>query len=386
MFGSVNDDVTERSMELTRYLQAMVTHGASDLFFSVGAPPHIKIEGIPRHIGDKPLGDDDVHELAYSVMTDKQQATFERDLEMNLAFAVPDLGRFRVNVYRQRGTVAMVVRYITNKIPSLESLNLPEALGELVMLPRGLVLVVGSTGSGKSTTLASMIDHRNQHGRGHILTIEDPIEFLHEHGRCLVDQREVGLDTQSFHNALHNAMREAPDVIMIGEIRDQETMHQAIAYAETGHLCLSTMHANNANQALDRIINFFPETQHRQVLMDLSLNLRAIVAQRLLVGRTAKRVPAVEILLNSPFIADLVRTGKLDEIKGAMVRSKERGMLTFDESLYGLYHAGKITAKQAIENADSRTDLAVRIRLESVDAAAPSGLSLSEEEPNTDLK
>ncbi|MCC5870905.1 MAG: PilT/PilU family type 4a pilus ATPase [Gammaproteobacteria bacterium] len=373
-------------MELTRYLQAMVTHGASDLFFSVGAPPHIKIEGIPRHIGDKPLGDDDVHELAYSVMTDKQQATFERDLEMNLAFAVPDLGRFRVNVYRQRGTVAMVVRYITNKIPSLESLNLPEALGELVMLPRGLVLVVGSTGSGKSTTLASMIDHRNQHGRGHILTIEDPIEFLHEHGRCLVDQREVGLDTQSFHNALHNAMREAPDVIMIGEIRDQETMHQAIAYAETGHLCLSTMHANNANQALDRIINFFPETQHRQVLMDLSLNLRAIVAQRLLVGRTAKRVPAVEILLNSPFIADLVRTGKLDEIKGAMVRSKERGMLTFDESLYGLYHAGKITAKQAIENADSRTDLAVRIRLESVDAAAPSGLSLSEEEPNTDLK
>jgi twitching motility protein PilU len=350
-------------MQLENYLQAMVKHNASDLFLSPGAAPGIKIEGKTRFLGKEHLSPQEVHRLAYEVMSEKQSAKFERELEMNLAISMESLGRFRVNVYRQRGAVTMVVRYIKTKIPSIEALNLPTILKKLVMIPRGLILVVGSTGSGKSTTLASMIDYRNEHETGHILTVEDPIEFLHKHKRSIVDQRELGLDTLSYSNALQNAMREAPDVILIGEIRDRETMQAAIAYAETGHLCLSTLHANNANQTLDRIVNFFPETAHHQLLMDLSANLQAVVSQRLVKGIDAKRVPAVEMLLRTPYVADLIQKGEIDDLKDAMKDGTDVGMQTFDQSLFELYRQGKISEEEALGNADSRNDLGLKIRL-----------------------
>lgn len=349
--------------DLTAYFRLMAERHASDVFISVGAPPAIKIDGESHHIGKQPLGPDSVRDLAYSIMSDKQQKEFEATLEMNLAVGLPDTGRFRVNVYRQRGNVAMAIRYITSQIPSIEQLNLPPILQDLIMLPRGLILVVGSTGSGKSTTLASMIDYRNARKTGHILTVEEPIEYLHRHKESIVDQREIGLDTMNYASALKNAMREAPDVIMIGEIRDRETMQAAIAYAETGHLCLSTLHANNANQTLDRIVNFFPESARNQLLIDLSLNLRAVVSQRLLRDVNGKRIPAAEILLQTAYVSDLIEKGEIATIKEAMKQGLEHGMLTFDESLYRLYAAGKIGYAEAIEHADSRTDLALRVRL-----------------------
>jgi twitching motility protein PilU len=349
--------------ELTSFMQLMARRKASDCFFSAGAPPSIKIEGNTIHLGDVALTGEQVRNMAYSVLTDGQQKEFEATLEMNLAVGLPDVGRFRVNVYRQRGDVAIAVRYITTEIPSLEQLNLPDKLKELIMLPRGLVLVVGSTGSGKSTTLASMIDYRNRNRTGHILTIEEPIEYLHQHRKSVVDQREIGLDTLSYDNALKNAMREAPDVILIGEVRDRETMKHAIAYAETGHLCLSTLHANNANQTLDRIINFFPDIARHQVLIDLSLNLQAVISMRLVRGVDGKRLPAVELMLRTPYIADLIEKGEIDQLKDAMKQGISFGMLTFDESLYRLYSAGRISIDEALDNADSRTDLALRIRL-----------------------
>ncbi len=349
--------------DLTQYMQLMAKQKASDCFFSAGAPPSIKIEGNTVHIGDVALTGEQVRAMAYSVLNDKQQKEFEATLEMNLALGLPDIGRFRINLYRQRGNVAIAVRYISSIIPSLEQLNLPAKLKELIMLPRGLVLVVGSTGSGKSTTLASMIDYRNQTRTGHILTIEEPIEYLHRHQRSIVDQREIGLDTLSYDNALKNAMREAPDVILIGEIRDRETMKHAIAYAETGHLCLSTLHANNSNQTLDRIINFFPDSSRHQLLIDLSLNLQAVVSMRLLKDTNGKRVPAVEMMLRTPYISDLIEKGEIDLLKDAMKQGIELGMLTFDESLYRLYAAGRISLEDALDNADSRTDLSLRIRL-----------------------
>jgi twitching motility protein PilU len=305
-----------------------------------------------------------VRKLAYSIMNDDQVKEYEATMEGNLAISISGLGRFRVNVFRQRGDVAMVIRYIKGKIPSIEDLNLPQKLKDLIMEPRGLVLVVGSTGSGKSTTLASMIDYRNDNQTGHILTIEDPVEFLHTHKKSVVDQREVGLDTLSYEVALKNAMREAPDVILIGEIRDQQTMQHAIAYAETGHLCLSTLHANNANQALDRIINFFPDTAHRQLYMDLSLNLKAVVSQRLIKSTDGQRVPAVEIMLLSTFVAELIQKGDIHAVKEAMEQGTERGMQTFDQALYKLYKEGKITLENALGNADSRNNLSLRIRLD----------------------
>ena len=351
-------------MELTPFLVKMVEKRASDLFISVGAPPVIKIEGRSMPIGNEPLLPQQAHELAYSIMDDEQIRTYEETFELNMGLNMENVGRFRINVYRQRGEPALVARFIKSHIPSIEELGLPLKLRELIMEERGLLLVVGGTGTGKSTSLASMIDYRSQNKDGHILTIEDPIEFVHSHKKSLVNQREVGIDTLSYDNALKNALREAPDVIMIGEIRDQDTMKHALAYAETGHLCISTLHANNANQALDRILNFFPETAHAQILMDLSLHLRAIVSQRLANGVDGARVPAVEIMINTPFISELIQKGKIDKIKEAIAQSKGRNGQTFDDALYELNRAGKISEQEALRLADSRNNLSLRFRLE----------------------
>ena len=341
----------------------MAQKDASDLFFSPGAPVNIKIEGVTTAIDTEPLGPGAVQKLAEGLLSEAQRQVFANTHELNLSISLSGIGRFRINLYRQRGDTAMVVRYIKTTIPTIEALGLPAILKELVMEPRGLILLVGATGSGKSTTLAAMIEHRNVNRTGHILTIEDPVEFMHSHKKSIVDQREIGLDTLSYSNALKNAMREAPDVILIGEIRDRETMQHAIAYAETGHLCLSTLHANNANQTLDRIINFFPDSAHRQLRLDLSLNMRAIVSQRLIPGVSGKRVAAVEIMLNSPYIADLIEKGEVTAIKDAMEKSADDGMQTFDQALFILANNGVISHEYALANADSRNNLALKFRL-----------------------
>ncbi len=350
-------------MEIAPYLKLLVERNGSDLFFSPGTPVQLKIEGNTLPLGDTPLPPATVKNIAYSLLTDKQIKEFEDTLEMNLAISLNDVGRFRVNVFRQRGEAAIVIRHIKSDIPSLQQLNLPLSLAGVVMEPRGLVLVVGATGSGKSTTLASMIDLRNRNQTGHILTIEDPIEFIHKHKKSVVNQREVGLDTLSYEAALKNALREAPDVILIGEIRDRQTMQHALAYAETGHLCISTLHANNANQALERIVNFFPETARQQLLLDLSLNLRAVVSQRLLRGMDGKRIPAVEVMLPSAHIRDLIIKGEIASVKEAMEDSTEPGMQTFDQALFKLYEEGRVSSDEAIAYADSRNNLSLRIRL-----------------------
>ena len=350
-------------MDISEYLHLMVEKGASDLFFSPGAPVNIKIEGLTEPIGEIKLTPAEVKETVYALLSDPQRKSFEQTMELNMALSFAGLGRFRVNVFRQRGEVAAVIRYIKGVIPSLEALNLPPILKNIVMEVRGLVLIVGATGSGKSTTLASMIDYRNQNQACHVLTIEDPIEYLHTHKKALVNQREVGLDTVDYATALKNAMREAPDVILIGEIRDQATMQHAITYAETGHLCLSTLHSNNANQAMERVINFFSEQARRQLLLDLSLNLRGIISMRLIPGEKNKRVPAVEVLLNSPYIADLIEKGDIDQIKETMGKSREQGMQTFDQALFDLYKSGEISQDNALRYADSRNNLRLQIRL-----------------------
>ncbi|MGA8259443.1 MAG: PilT/PilU family type 4a pilus ATPase [Arenicellales bacterium] len=350
-------------MDLAPYLKLMVDKKASDVYFSTGAPVMIAIEGKTMRVGEQILRPGVVKQMAYSIMNDDQQKEFEEIMEMNCAISAQGLGRFRVNVFRQRGEVSMVVRYIKSEIASVEELKLPSILNDLIMIKRGLILMVGATGSGKSTTLAAMIDYRNSNSAGHILTIEDPIEFIHKHKKSVVNQREVGIDTVSYENALKNAMREAPNVILIGEIRDRDTMKHAIAYAETGHLCLSTLHANNSNQAVDRIINFFPDTAHQQLFVDLSLNMRAIISQRLVIGIDKQRIPAVEVMLNSPYIASLIEKGEIHELKDVMEQSKDQGMQTFDGALYDLYMASKITLDEALKNADSRNNLMVKIRL-----------------------
>lgn len=350
-------------MDVIPFFKLMADRGASDLFFSVGTPPHMKVEGETSAVGEKPLSSQQMIEISSSIMNDTQRKEFEATMELNLAISVEGIGRYRINLFRQRGEVAMVVRYIKGIIPSLDELNLPPILSKVIMEKRGLVLIVGSTGSGKSTALASMIDYRNSNFSGHILSIEDPVEYLHHHKKSVVDQREVGIDTHTYDNALENAMREAPDVILIGEIRDRSTMKHAIAYAETGHLCLSTLHANNANQTMDRIINFFPEEAKQQLLLDLSLNLRAIISLRLIPGLEAKRVPAVEVLVVTPYISDLIVQGKIDEIKEVMGRSVELGMQTFDQALFHLYKAGKISQENAIAYADSKNNVGLKIRL-----------------------
>lgn len=350
-------------MDIGYFLKLMTEKNASDMFLTTGAPVYIKVEGRLYPLGSTGLPPGMVKKIAYSLMDEGQAPQFERDLELNMAISLQDSGRFRVNVFKQRGEVGMVIRAIRSTIPTIEELQLPQVLKDIVMTPRGLVLIVGSTGSGKSTTLASMIDYRNSNMPGHILTIEDPIEYLHRHKKSIVNQREVGLDTHTFHNALKNAMREAPDVIMIGEILDATTMEAAISFAETGHLCLATLHSNNADQTIERILNFFPEAAHRNVLMNLSLNLRAVVSQRLVVGLDGRRLPATEVLINTPVIRDLLRRGQVHEIKQAMEDSLEEGIETFDQCLYRLYKEGRIDRETALRAADSREGLDLKFRL-----------------------
>ncbi|MEO3711814.1 MULTISPECIES: PilT/PilU family type 4a pilus ATPase [Roseateles] len=347
-------------------LRLMVSRKGSDLFLTADFPPAIKVDGKVTKVSPQPLSGQHTLQLARSIMNDKQAADFEKHKECNFAISPQGIGRFRVNAYLQQGHVALVLRTIPQNLPSIESLDLPPILKDVVLTKRGLVIVVGATGSGKSTTLAAMIDHRNETTYGHIITIEDPVEFVHPHKNCIVSQRELGLDTDNWDIALKNTLRQAPDVILMGEIRDRETMEHAVAFAETGHLCMATLHANSANQALDRIINFFPEERRAQLLMDLSLNLRSIVSQRLLPRREGKgRIAAVEILLNTPLISDMIFKGEVGEIKEIMKRSREQGMQTFDQALFDLYEFGRINYEDALRNADSVNDLRLQIKLNS---------------------
>jgi twitching motility protein PilU len=345
-------------------LRVMVSKKASDLFITAGFPPAFKVDGKVTPISNQTLSPTHTQELARSIMNDKQAEEFEASKECNFAISPPGVGRFRVNAFVQQARVGLVLRTINSAIPKIEELGLPPQLKEIALTKRGLVVFVGGTGSGKSTSLAAMIGFRNENTQGHIVTIEDPIEYVHEHKNCIVTQREVGVDTDSWHAALKNTLRQAPDVILIGEIRDRDTMDYAIAFAETGHLAMATLHANSANQALDRIINFFPEERRAQLLMDLSLNLRAFVSQRLIPLKDSKgRAAAVEILINSPLISDLIFKGDVHEIKEIMAKSRELGMQTFDQHLFDLYEAGKISYEDALRNADSVNDLRLRIKL-----------------------
>ncbi|WP_285962299.1 PilT/PilU family type 4a pilus ATPase [Pseudomonas tohonis] len=357
-------DPNETTPSVFPYLELLHQHAGSDMFFSVGSPPHIKLEGHARPLGERALQPGEVRLLANQLMTPAQREEFERELEMNLAISLPGSGRFRANIYLQRGEVSMVVRLIRTEIPSLESLGLPPLLEKLALQDRGLILVVGAAGSGKSTTLAAMLDYRNAQRSGHILCVEDPIEFLHSHRRSIIDQREVGLDTHSFSAALRNVLREAPDVIMIGEIRDAETMQHALHYAETGHLCVATLHGTSARHAVERITRFFPDAARRQVLGDLSQNLLAMVGQRLVPGVDHKRVAAIELMLGTPHVRDLILRDELHELKGAIENALESGSCSFDQSLFTLVEAGRISLADALKFADSRTDLALKIKLE----------------------
>lgn len=347
-------------------LRGMISKKASDLFITAGFPPAFKVDGKMTPVSNQPLSHQHTQELARSIMNDRQTAEFEATHECNFAISPHGIGRFRVNVFMQQQHVGMVMRTITTKIPDLDELGMPATLKEIVMTKRGLVILVGATGSGKSTTLAAMLGHRNQNSYGHIITIEDPVEYVHEHDHCIITHREVGVDTDSWEAALKNTLRQAPDVILIGEIRDRETMEYAVAFAETGHLCLATLHANSANQALDRIINFFPEERREQLLMDLSLNLKALISQRLIPNKNGiGRAAAMEILLNSPLILDLIFKGDVHGIKTVMAGSRELGMQTFDQSLYDLFEADAISYEEALKNADSVNDLRLKIKLDS---------------------
>ena len=339
----------------------MVEKKASDLFFTSNAPIKIKIEGQIKPINRQVLTAEQVRQAAYGLMNQEQLDYFLQELEIDFAVSEPGLGRFRVAVFHQRGNPAMVLRYITAEMPKIEDLGLPEILKDLVMLKRGLVLMVGATGSGKSTSLAAMVNYRNENSSDHVLTIEDPIEFLHSNKKSIINQREVGLDTKSFHRALRSAMRAAPDVILIGEIRDRESMEYAITFAGTGHLCLATLHANNAAETMDRIINMFPREQHLQIFLDLSQYLKGILSQRLVMGKDGRRYPATEVLLNTPHVQELIKKGDVVGVKEALVRSNEKGMQSFDISLYQLYLDGKVTLEEALVNADSRTNLEAKI-------------------------
>jgi twitching motility protein PilU len=371
-------------------LTKVVEYGGSDLFISADFPPSIKHQGMMKPIGQQVLTADKTKLFAYSLMNEKQRQEFEHELECNFAISVPNVSRFRINVFQQQLQVGMVIRTITADIPNFAQLKLPETLKDVMMAKRGLILVVGATGSGKSTSLAAMIDHRNENSAGHIITVEDPVEFVHKHKKSMITHREVGVDSHSWHNALKNTLRQAPDVILIGEIRDTETMEHAIAFAETGHLCLGTLHANNANQALDRIINFFPEERKNQLLMDLSSNMKAIISQRLVKTQDGNgRRAAIEILLNTPLIADIILKGQLHEIKEIMKKSRELGMQTFDQALFDLYNEDEISYEEALRNADSMNELRLQIKLKSSREGEPSlggmtSFSMLEEDSDTD--
>ena len=349
-------------MRITEWLKILASKDGSDLYLSTGAPPCAKFEGQLRPIASEILNPGEIKDIAYEIMDPTQQAEFEAELEMNLAISVPSYGRFRINIFVQRNEVGIVARNIVAEIPNWEDLRLPPVLTEVMMRKRGLVLFVGATGSGKSTSLAALIDYRNSNSSGHIVTIEDPVEYVHRHKKSIVNQREVGVDTRNWHNALKNTLRQAPDVILIGEIRDRETMEHAIAFAETGHLCISTLHANNANQALDRIINFFPEDRRQQLLMDLSLNIQCFVSQRLIPTVDGKRCAAIEVLLGTPMVADLILKGDIDGIKEVMEKSENIGMKTFDSALFELNNEGLISEDEALRNADSPNNVRLKIK------------------------
>ena len=347
-------------------LKLLITRGGSDLFLTADFPPAIKVDGKVTKVSPQPMTSAHTLALARSIMNDKQAAEFERTKECNFAIAPGGVGRFRVNAFVQQSNVGLVLRVIPAQLPTVDGMGLPQILKDVVLTKRGLVILVGATGSGKSTTLAAMVDHRNEHTHGHIITIEDPVEFVHPHKNCIVTQREVGIDTDGWDIALKNTLRQAPDVILMGEIRDRETMEHAVAFAETGHLCLATLHANSANQALDRIINFFPEERRAQLLMDLSLNLKGLISQRLVPRQEGKgRAAAVEILLNTPLISDLIFKGEVGEIKEIMKKSRELGMQTFDQALFDLFEGNDISYEDALRNADSVNDLRLQIKLNS---------------------
>ena len=349
-------------MRMTEWLKILSTEKGSDLYLSTGAPPCAKIEGQLKPIASDILQPGEIKDIAYEIMDPTQQAEFERELEMNLANSISGYGRFRINIFMQRNEVAIVARNIVAEIPHWEDLRLPPILAEVVMRKRGLLLFVGATGCGKSTSLAALIDFRNSNSSGHIVTIEDPVEYVHNHKKSIVNQREVGVDTRNWHSALKNALRQAPDVVLIGEIRDRETMEHAISFAETGHLCISTLHATNANQALDRIVNLFPEDRRAQLLMDLSLNMQCIVSQRLISTVDKKRCAAVEVLLGTPLISDLILKGEFEGIKEIMQKSENIGMKTFDTALFELYQEGLIDEEEAVRNADSVNDVRLKIK------------------------
>ncbi len=350
-------------MDINLLLRLMAEKNASDLFFSTGAPPYMKIEGISTPMGQSPLPPGAIKDIAYEMMNDEQIEEFEGEWELNFAHTVKNIGRFRANIFKQRGEVGMVLRHIKYTIPTIEELNLPSVISRMVMEPSGLILICGPTGSGKSTTMAGMIDYRNSRQANHILTIEDPIEFLHRHKMSILDQREIGVDTKDYHSALKNAMREAPDVIMIGEIRDAEAMEFALSFSQTGHLVIATIHGNNVKQALDRVRNMFPSEYRNQVMNELSTILKGVVAQRLLRNQKGIRVPALEIMIDSPEIAELIQYNKLDELRQVIEKSEHDGMQTFDKALYNLWCEKEITREDALHFAESRTDLSLKMRL-----------------------
>ena len=350
-------------MDIRVLLKEMVDRGGSDLYITVDSPAVVRVEGVNHYLPGEPLAPPDVEALANALMTERQRAVFEETMEMNLGITSSKLGRFRVNVFRQRGAVGVVIRQIKTAIPTIESLGLPPILGQIALTKRGLVLITGATGSGKSTTLAAMVDYRNENTAGHIITVEDPIEFIHSHKKCIISQREVGFDTESFETALKNTLRQAPDVILIGEVRDRQTMEAAITFADTGHLCLATLHSNNANQAIERLMNFFPIERHPEIYLQLSLNLRAIISQRLVPGTDhGKRVAALEILIDTPYIKDLIKRGEIDTTKEAMERSTQEGGQTFDQALLELYKEGQIDKEEAVANADSANNLRIQMK------------------------
>ncbi len=374
MFGSACFiDVSRKfqSMEIDPLLRILASQNGSDLYMSTGAPPCARFEGVLKPLGNEAFKVGDIAMLAESLMDAEQRLEFDRELEMNLAISLAGVGRFRVNIFKQRNDVSMVIRNVKLDIPRFEDLKLPRVLLDAIMQKQGLMLFVGATGSGKSTSLAALIDYRNRNSSGHIITIEDPVEYVHRHKKSIINQREVGVDTRSFHAALKNTLRQAPDVVLIGEIRDRETMEHALAFADTGHLVISTLHAHNANQALDRVINFFPQERRPQLLNDLGNNLKAFVSQRLVRTCTGQRRAAVEVMLGSPTVADLIRRNELDELKGIMEKSEELGMQTFDHALFNLVVEGAIDEEEALKNADSANNLRLRLKLHAESGAVP---------------